>query len=65
MRDEKEADLNLAPAVLVEAHVYKVKKTGKLMYCSNKHPVEAQDHEYMGTANVNENEVLLCEFEDA
>jgi len=51
-------------ANLKKAHIYKVRATGNIMYCSNKHPVEAQDHEYMGEANVDEDEILLCEFED-
>jgi len=50
---------------LIKAHIYKVKDTGVLLYCSNKHSVPAKDHEYLGTANVPEDEVLLCEFEDA
>ena len=66
MDKEKEADLNLAPAVLVQAHIYKVDSQGTLIYCSNEYehaPAKPRDFTYVGTANVNEDEVKLCEFE--
>ena len=47
------------------AYVYRVKDTGALMLCANEHDGTPVDHEYVGTAEVPESQVLdQCEFAD-
>ena len=44
------------------AFVYRNKTTGHLIYCSNQHVGQAQDFDYVGTAQVQPSEIRLCEF---
>ncbi len=59
MKDEQN---ECAAAVLIEAHIYVNKTTGKMLFCSNKHDGDPRDFDYVGTANVPEDEVKLCEL---
>lgn len=49
-------------AATESAFIYRNKTTGDLIFCSNEHVGQAQDFDYIGTAQVSPSEILLCEF---